>query len=65
MNKIFDLRFVIGLFFTVIGALLVIYGFAGAAKALINKWSGGIFLIFGIIMIIFSKKRTPENTSEN
>ncbi len=57
MNKLFDLRFVIGAFFTVVGILLLIYGFISQAEAAmqsINRWCGGIFTIFGVIMLILS-----------
>lgn len=56
MSKLFDLRFVIGSFFTVIGILLLIYGFAvvtGEAQT-INFWCGGLFTIFGVLMIVLS-----------
>lgn len=63
MNKLFDLRFVIGSFFTVVGLLLLIYGFAietEAARA-INRWSGGIFLVFGVVMILLSVRHKEQD----
>ena len=58
MNKLFDLRFVIGTFFTVVGLLLLIYGFTTANDAsnahAVNKWCGSLFVIFGVLMIILS-----------
>jgi uncharacterized membrane protein len=56
MNKLFDLRFVIGAFFTVIGILLLGYSFISAAEEhiSINRWCGLIFLVFGIFMLILS-----------
>jgi cytochrome c biogenesis protein CcdA len=61
MNKLFDLRFVIGIFFTVIGILLLIYGFISTTESsqTINRWCGGIFTIFGIVMILISRKELP------
>jgi len=57
MNKLFDLRFVIGLFFTIIAVLLLVYSFLGGAEAAspVNRWSGAVFGIFGVGMMIASK----------
>lgn len=56
MNKLFDLRFVIGLFFTIIGVLLLVYGFMGkdASGGTVNLLTGGAFGLFGLLMIAFS-----------
>ena len=58
MKKLLDLRFVIGAFFTIVGCLLVIYYFVKAsgelAAASVNIWCGGLFVLFGISMIILS-----------
>ena len=71
MNKILDLRFVIGVFFTLIGVLLVGYSFlnpdgqwnlnrsigwdsAYNRSVSINRWSGIVFSVFGILMIVLS-----------
>ncbi|HEV7620398.1 MAG TPA: hypothetical protein VGO09_01620 [Flavisolibacter sp.] len=64
MNKLFDLRFVIGIFFTVVGLLLFVYGFLSHAEPemqSINRWCGGIFTIFGILMLLFSTKELPHD----
>jgi hypothetical protein len=56
MNKILDLRFVIGAFFTIVGLLLIGYAITsseGAAQS-VNRWCGITFTIFGISMIILS-----------
>ncbi len=67
MKSILDLRFVIGAFFAIIGCMLMVYGFTSselAAKA-INGWCGGVFFIFGTLMILLSlKKQQNENVSE-
>ncbi len=63
MEKLFDLRFVIGLFFTVVGLLLVGYHFFGSAatEEMVNLWTGGIFLLFGVFMVVLSYKQAlPE-----
>jgi uncharacterized membrane protein len=58
MKKLLDLRFVIGMFFTIVGVLLVIYHFAGtvntALNTSVNIWCGILFMLFGISMIILS-----------
>ena len=55
MNKLFDLRFMIGSFFTIVGAMLLIYGVVGSGEAnSVNVWSGAVFLVFGIIMVVLS-----------
>ncbi len=64
MNKLFDLRFVIGLFFAVIGILLLIYTvLAGEKKENINIVGGLLFTVFGLVMIFLSnKKEEPDHT---
>jgi hypothetical protein len=56
MKKLFDLRFVIGLFFTVIGTLLLGYSLLGgeSASTAVNRWSSVVFLVFGVFMIVLS-----------
>ena len=70
MNKFFDLRFVIGSFFTVVGVLLIIYSLLTKNEPDsyrvqdVNRWCGGIFIVFGIIMILLSyQKKKEENIS--
>jgi putative Mn2+ efflux pump MntP len=65
MNKLFDLRFVIGSFFSIVGLLLLIYSFAGSNLAEqdqnINRWCGVIFIVFGVIMIILSLQKEAHD----
>ncbi len=58
-----DIKFPIGLMFTIIGLLLTCYGFLTNAnvamytKSLgtnVNLWSGIGMLVFGLIMLLFS-----------
>jgi len=53
MNRWLDLRLIIGLFFSVIGVLLIIHciGQAGRGQATVNGWCGAGFLVFGGLMI--------------
>lgn len=59
MNKLFDLRFVIGAFFTIVGALLLIYALVSDGQELktVNGWCGGVFLVFGAFMIFLSFRK--------
>jgi uncharacterized membrane protein len=67
MKKLLDLRFVIGMFFTIVGLLLAIYHFTGTVNAALNTsvniWCGLLFMLFGISMITLSyvQKLTDEN----
>jgi hypothetical protein len=59
MKRLFDLRFVIGIFFLVVGVLLLIYGSlvsTGDASA-INTWCGSLFTGFGLVMTLLSLKK--------
>jgi predicted tellurium resistance membrane protein TerC len=62
-NKLFDLRFVIGSFFLIVGILLVIYGFLIETEHArkINKWCGITFSVFGIIMIVLSLQKEAHD----
>ncbi len=63
MKKFFDLRFVIGMFFLVVGILLLIYSFVSPSVAHpeVNRWSSIFFIAFAIIMIIMSFDKKPED----
>ena len=58
MNKLIDLRFVIGAFFAIIGLMLLFYGLFTNTQLnnahLVNKWCGTVFTVFGAFMIILS-----------
>lgn len=58
LSKLLDLRFVIGVFFTLIGLLLLVHSFIVANTAdgteSVNRWAGGVFLVFGVLMIVLS-----------
>ena len=55
MKKLFDLRFVIGLFFLIVGILLLGYSLLSQTGAhAVNTWCGGLFGVFGLVMIIIS-----------
>lgn len=58
MNKILDLRFLIGLFFLLTGLMLVIYFLTESIHQMkserINLWSGLFFSGFGLAMLLLS-----------
>lgn len=67
-----DIKFPIGLMFSLLGFLLTIYGLFTAGDAAlyarslginVNLWSGVGMLIFGLIMLFFSwKSKKAKNT---
>ncbi len=65
MNKLFDLRFVIGSFFLIVGILLLGYSFLSADTELsmhtINRWCGIVFIVFGILMIVLSLQKDADD----
>ena len=64
MNKLFDLRFVIGIFFLVVGLLLIVYSFTSSVVHPVNRWCGIVFIIFSVIMLGLSLKKEKEFVSE-
>jgi hypothetical protein len=63
MNKLFDLRFVIGLFFLIIGLLLIGYSFLSDAteyKKEVNLYCGLLFSSFGLLMFALKKKNKDD-----
>jgi|GEM_PF-801376 len=62
-NKLFDLRFVIGSFFLIVGILLTIYSFLNetAQAKDINLWCGISFSVFGILMIVLSLQKEAHD----
>ena len=65
LNKLFDLRFVIGSFFLLVGILLLAYSFLSADTTLnmhaINRWCGIFFIVFGILMIVLSLQKDADD----
>ena len=60
MNKFFDLRFVIGSFFSLVGLLLFIYSFSEKGRYAVNHYGGLAFLLFGVVMILLSYRGKQE-----
>lgn len=65
LNKLFDLRFVIGSFFLLVGILLLGYSFLSPNNDLnmhtINRWCGLFFIVFGILMIVLSLQKDADD----
>jgi uncharacterized membrane protein HdeD (DUF308 family) len=66
MAKLLDLRFVIGIFFLILGIILLGYSFLNMREHTINRWCGVSFIIFSIVMILlsFHKDAADELLSE-
>jgi len=57
MKELLDLRFIIGAFFGIVGLLLLGYSIMGQGAAdsdSINRWSGIVFIAFGLLMVFLS-----------
>lgn len=58
MNKLLDLRFVIGLFFVILCVLLLGHSFFAADSTddarTVNRWCGVVFGVFGVLMVVLS-----------
>jgi uncharacterized membrane protein len=66
-----DIKFPIGLMFTILGLLLTIFGVATSGDSAlysrslginINLWSGAGMLIFGVIMLWFAWRSNKTKT---
>ena len=63
MNRLIDLRFVIGLFFFIIGLILLGYSFITSVvdAVAINRWCGLVFIVFGGCMLILSYRKDESD----
>jgi hypothetical protein len=62
MNKFLDLRFVIGLFFSIIGILLIVYYFLFSINREVeNLYCGVFFIIFGLIFLIINNNSIQQD----
>jgi uncharacterized membrane protein HdeD (DUF308 family) len=61
MNKLYDLRFVIGIFFLIVGVLLITYAFISEGffeyKMKVNLACGILFSSFGLLMFALKQKK--------
>jgi len=68
MNKLLDLRFVIGVFFIALAILLLGYSFITSnlldnAKS-VNRFCGVVFAVFGVVMVILSFRKDAHDELE-
>ncbi len=60
MHRLTDLRFIIGLFFSIVGALLLTLSFItvddGNYGVSLNQFSGAAMLVFGVFMLFIGRK---------
>ncbi len=61
-----DIKIPIGLMFSIIGVVLLVYGFITRSDTAlyeksmsynINLWMGGLMLVFGLVMLMLVKRR--------
>jgi predicted membrane channel-forming protein YqfA (hemolysin III family) len=58
LKRINELSFVIGLFFTLVAIILIVgYLLVEALASKINLYTGIVFLVFGLSMIIIRSKK--------
>jgi len=67
-----DIKFPIGLMFSILGFILTLYGFMTNADAAlyqrslginVNLWSGAGMLVFGLIMLVLAWKSRKTKSS--
>ncbi len=63
-----DLRYPIGLMFTIDGALLTVFGFISERAIYdrslginVNLWWGLVLLVFGVVMLTFAIRSSPRS----
>ncbi len=63
MQKFTDLRFIIGLFFSLSGLILLLCYFIAAESnhRELNLYAGGLMLVFGLVMLLLFYKGDVEN----
>ena len=63
MKRLTDLRFIIGLFFSLSGLILLLCYFIikGGNHPEMNLYAGGLMLAFGLLMLLFFYKGDAEN----
>ncbi|THU41074.1 hypothetical protein FAM09_02865 [Niastella caeni] len=55
-KKLNDLQFVIGLFFTIVSVILLLNVVLGSdAESKLNVYTGAVFLVFGLAMMLIRK----------
>jgi hypothetical protein len=60
-NKLNDLRFVIGLFFSVVSLILIFSVLLSSSTTKLNIYTGAGFFVFGMLMMFLRKRHAAEN----
>lgn len=65
MKNILDLRFIIGLFFLLVGIFLFVGSFilhpTAEKSEVINRWSGVFYIAFSLIMLVLWKSGKKDS----
>jgi uncharacterized membrane protein HdeD (DUF308 family) len=63
MQKLTDLRFIIGIFFSLTGVILLLSYFIATESnhPQLNLYAGGVMLVFGLVMLLLFYKGDAEN----
>ena len=63
MQKFTDLRFIIGIFFTLTGLILLLSYFIATESnhPQLNLYAGVVMLVFGLVMLLLFYKGDAEN----
>ncbi len=63
MKQITDLRFIIGIFFSLSGLILLLTYFITTESnhPIMNLYAGGVMLVFGLVMLLLFYKGDAEN----
>lgn len=61
LNRLAQLSFIIGLFFTVVSVILLLgYFMSDVLSSSLNLYAGITFLVFGLMMMLIKPKATGE-----
>ena len=63
MQKLIDLRFIIGIFFSLSGLILLVSYFTSTESnhPQLNLYAGAVMLVFGLLMLLLFYKGDAEN----
>jgi hypothetical protein len=61
LNRLAQLSFTIGLFFTIVSVILLVgYFISNVLSSLLNLYAGITFLVFGLMMMLIKPKATGK-----
>ncbi len=60
-NRLNNLGFIIGMFFILVALILLIGGLLSVSLAYkLNFYTGGAFLVFGVVMVVGSEEKDKQ-----